>query len=119
MAPDSLNHKIFVALAHYQDQPSDRHFTRFYSLINQHPKLNKNQSQRYHRELFKEAVQEAWLIFYRKNLQALLKKLKSEGVAIAPENANLITSRIIQHLNLLIRNKNVDLWRKETIPIAV
>ncbi|OKH17127.1 hypothetical protein [[Limnothrix rosea] IAM M-220] len=118
MVITDLNQEIIVALVHYQQNSGDRHFTRLYRLINQHPQLNRNQSKRYHPELFQEAVQEAWLVFYRKNLRNLLNKLETQGTAIAPENAAIIVIRIIKELNILIRNKNVDLWRKETIPIA-
>ncbi|MGB2926452.1 MAG: hypothetical protein WBB82_14210 [Limnothrix sp.] len=112
------NQEILAALLRYSNQPSDRHFERLYRLINQHPKLNRNQRNRYRQEIFEEAVQEAWLIFYRKNLKALLKKLEVEGTAIVPENATIIVTCLVKHLNRLIRNKNVDLYRKETDPKA-
>ncbi len=116
MTSTNLNQEIMLALLQYHKNSGDRQFTRFYRLINQHPNLNHNSGGRYLPELFKEGVQEAWLIFYCRNLSNILEKLEAEGIVIAPENATVIVNRIIQHLNLLIRNKNVDLWRKETIP---
>lgn len=114
-----LDQQIMAALLRYLAQPGDRHFTRLYRLIEKHPQLNRNQRQHYHQELFKEAVQEAWLILYQRNLQHLLHKLEIESTAIAPENATKIVTAIIKHLNRLIRNKNVDLYRKETYSHAL
>jgi hypothetical protein len=118
MSQTQLDKKIIAALLRYLYDKGDRHFSQLYRLINKHPKLNRNQRKHYSQAFFEEATQEAWLVFYYKNLQTLLKKLEAQGTAIAPENANIIVTRIIKELNILIRNKNVDIWRKETLPKA-
>jgi hemolysin-activating ACP:hemolysin acyltransferase len=110
--------KSIIDLVNNKTDHKHRNWTKMYRLMQQHPKLYRNQNQRYPQELFREGANMAWASFNQRRIQEILQNLEQDGIEITLTNANRIISALILYLNRMAINQTISIWRKETYLVA-
>lgn len=113
-----LNQEIIVAVLLFLKYPRDRYWAKMYYQIQQHPSLNQNHNNRYPDAIFQEGIQEAWATFSKSQIQKIFSRCEAQDIEIYIENSDRLVSELIKYLNTVIRNKTIDIWRKETYLVA-
>jgi hypothetical protein len=114
----TLNKTIMAEILLLLRTGDRHHWEKMYHLFQQHPSLNLNRNHRYPDELFREGTQEAWATFSQAQIQKILSRCEMRGIEICLENADRLVPELVKHLNTVIRNKTIDIWRKETYLVA-